>query len=137
MPELPEVQALVDFLASRTADLAVTGVELGSISVQSGEEVAEGTRVGEVGESADQVTREPHVHLGVRRTAEENGYLDPLGFLPERPRVAAPAPAPAPCRAPREPAHVRAPRPRCWSAPALAPVPRIRPRQGRVRWGGS
>ena len=33
MPELPEVQALVDFLAKRTADLAVTGVELGSISV--------------------------------------------------------------------------------------------------------
>ena len=33
MPELPEVQALVDFLATRTADLAVTGVELGSISV--------------------------------------------------------------------------------------------------------
>jgi len=33
MPELPEVQALVDFLSTRTADLAVTGVELGSISV--------------------------------------------------------------------------------------------------------
>lgn len=33
MPELPEVQALVDFLADRTAGLAVTGVELGSISV--------------------------------------------------------------------------------------------------------
>ncbi len=33
MPELPEVQALVDFLAERTAGLAVTGVELGSISV--------------------------------------------------------------------------------------------------------
>ncbi|MFC7490417.1 MULTISPECIES: Fpg/Nei family DNA glycosylase [unclassified Knoellia] len=33
MPELPEVQALVDFLGARTADLAVTGVELGSISV--------------------------------------------------------------------------------------------------------
>lgn len=33
MPELPEVQALVDFLGVRTADLAVTGVELGSISV--------------------------------------------------------------------------------------------------------
>jgi formamidopyrimidine-DNA glycosylase len=33
MPELPEVQALVDFLATRTAGLAVTGVELGSISV--------------------------------------------------------------------------------------------------------
>jgi formamidopyrimidine-DNA glycosylase len=33
MPELPEVQALVDFLAARTEGLAVTGVELGSISV--------------------------------------------------------------------------------------------------------
>ncbi len=33
MPELPEVQALVDFLSGRVAGLAVTGVELGSISV--------------------------------------------------------------------------------------------------------
>ncbi len=33
MPELPEVQALADFLAERTAGLAVTAVELGSISV--------------------------------------------------------------------------------------------------------
>ncbi len=33
MPELPEVQALVDFLRERTDGLVVTGVELGSISV--------------------------------------------------------------------------------------------------------
>jgi formamidopyrimidine-DNA glycosylase len=33
VPELPEVQALVDFLAERVVGLAVTGVELGSISV--------------------------------------------------------------------------------------------------------
>jgi formamidopyrimidine-DNA glycosylase len=33
MPELPEVQALVDFLGERILGLAVTGVELGSISV--------------------------------------------------------------------------------------------------------
>ena len=33
MPELPEVQALVDFLAERTVGLAVVVVELGSISV--------------------------------------------------------------------------------------------------------
>ncbi|HEU5144791.1 MAG TPA: DNA-formamidopyrimidine glycosylase family protein [Dermatophilaceae bacterium] len=33
MPELPEVQALVDFLAERTEGLAVTRVELASISV--------------------------------------------------------------------------------------------------------
>jgi formamidopyrimidine-DNA glycosylase len=33
VPELPEVQALVDFLGERTRDLAIVGVELGSISV--------------------------------------------------------------------------------------------------------
>lgn len=33
MPELPEVQALVDFLGERTDGLAITGVEIGSISV--------------------------------------------------------------------------------------------------------
>ena len=33
MPELPEVQALVEFLRSRTTGLAVVGVELGSITV--------------------------------------------------------------------------------------------------------
>lgn len=33
MPELPEVQGLVDFLASRAVGQAVAGVELGSISV--------------------------------------------------------------------------------------------------------
>ncbi|GAA2494562.1 Fpg/Nei family DNA glycosylase [Terrabacter carboxydivorans] len=33
MPELPEVQALVDFLAERTTGLAITGVELASFSV--------------------------------------------------------------------------------------------------------
>jgi formamidopyrimidine-DNA glycosylase len=32
MPELPEVQALVEFLGERTSGLVVTGVELGSIS---------------------------------------------------------------------------------------------------------
>ncbi len=33
MPELPEVQALVDFLAERTSGLAVAGIEVASISV--------------------------------------------------------------------------------------------------------
>ena len=33
MPELPEVQALVDFLRERTDGLAIIGVELGSVSV--------------------------------------------------------------------------------------------------------
>ena len=33
MPELPEVQALVDFLGGRAQGLAIVGVELGSISI--------------------------------------------------------------------------------------------------------
>ncbi len=33
MPELPEVQALVDFLSERAVGEAITGVELGSITV--------------------------------------------------------------------------------------------------------
>jgi formamidopyrimidine-DNA glycosylase len=33
VPELPEVQALVDFLRERTGGLAIVGIELGSISV--------------------------------------------------------------------------------------------------------
>jgi formamidopyrimidine-DNA glycosylase len=33
VPELPEVQALVDFLGERTAGLTIAGIELGSISV--------------------------------------------------------------------------------------------------------
>ena len=82
-------------LTIRTADgYSVTLLQLGSIAVQRGDEVGEGARVGAVGESADAVTREPHVHLGVRRTADEEGYLDPLAFLPERPRVVVPRPPP-------------------------------------------
>src|ERR687898_1001531 len=80
----------------RTPDgYSVTLLQLGSIAVQRGEEVAEGARVGAIGESADAVTREPHVHLGVRRTDEEEGYLDPLAFLPGRSKVVVPAPTPA------------------------------------------
>ncbi|MHB8187009.1 MAG: DNA-formamidopyrimidine glycosylase family protein [Dermatophilaceae bacterium] len=33
MPELPEVQALVDFLRERTGGQTIGGIELGSISV--------------------------------------------------------------------------------------------------------
>ena len=91
-------------LTIRTGDgYSVTLLQLGSIAVQRGDEVGEGARVGAVGESADAVTREPHVHLGVRRTADEEGYLDPLAFLPERPRVVVPAPAPAASPPPVQP----------------------------------
>jgi hypothetical protein len=88
----------------RTGDgYSVTLLQLGSIVVQRGDDVGEGARVGAIGESSDAVTREPHVHLGVRRTVDEEGYLDPLAFLPERPRVVLPAPAPAASPAPVQP----------------------------------
>ena len=91
-------------LTIRTGDgYSVTLLQLGSIAVQRGDEVGEGARVGAVGESSDAVTREPHVHLGVRRTVDEEGYLDPLAFLPERPRVVLPAPAPAAAPPPAQP----------------------------------
>ena len=118
-------------LTIRTGDgYSVTLLQLGSIAVQRGDEVGEGARVGAVGESSDAVTREPHVHLGVRRTVDEEGYLDPLAFLPERPRVV-PAPAPAPAASPppvqSQPAppapRVEQPAPAPAAASPQAPAP--------------
>jgi hypothetical protein len=69
--------------------------------------VEEGAVVGQVGPSGEVEHAVPYVHLGVRRTAEADGYLDPLGFLPPRAPAKAsaatttePAPAPAPGSAP-------------------------------------
>jgi Peptidase family M23 len=67
----------------RTAGgLSVTYLELGATRVERGAEVAEGDTIGSIGPAS-------HVHLGVRVTADEHGYLDPLQFLP--PRVTGPA----------------------------------------------
>ena len=77
----------------RTADgYSVTLVHLGSIGVMRGAVVDEGAAVGTVGPSGDAEWPEPYVHLGVRVTAEPEGYVDPLGLLPRR---TAPASAPA------------------------------------------
>jgi hypothetical protein len=83
-----------------TADgYSVTLLQLGAVSVKRGEAVAEGTPIGTVGPSADPITLEPHVHLGIRRADEPEGYLDPLSLLPPRveqtPAPAASEPAPA------------------------------------------
>ena len=74
---------------------SVTLVHLGSIIVARGAVIAEGAPVGGIGPSGDPEWPEPYVHLGVRVTAEAQGYVDPLEFLPPRltPDVA-PAPAP-------------------------------------------
>ena len=116
-------------LTIRTGDgYSVTLLQLGSIAVQRGDEVGEGARVGAVGESSDAATREPHVHLGVRRTVDEEGYLDPLAFLPERPRVVAPAPAPAASPPPVQPQP--APPPPRVEQPAPPPAAAAPQRRG-------
>lgn len=107
-------------LTVRTADgYSVTLVHLGSIGVTTGTPVSEGDVVGTIGPSGDVEGTEPYVYLGVRLTADPNGYLDPLGLLPpravpEEPPVAQPQ---APAAQPAPPA-ARAQPPR--SAPAQA-----------------
>src|SRR5215218_11016703 len=91
---------------------SVTLVHLGSIAVTKGATVAEGDGVGTIGASGESEVSAPHVHLGVRRTAEPHGYVDPLVLLP--PRVAAPAPLARPDPQPTPP--VATP-----SAPAPSP----------------
>src|SRR5918994_456843 len=88
-------------LTIQTGDgYAVTLLQLGSAEVARGANVVEGDLVGRIGESSDAVTTAPHVHLGVRIVTDPDGYVDPLGLLPERQVVAAPERTPAPAPAP-------------------------------------
>jgi Peptidase family M23 len=77
---------------------SVTLLHLGSIALARGAAVAEGQAVGTIGPSGTAEHARPYVHLGVRLTADEHAYLDPLSFLPapagEPPPAAAPAPEP-------------------------------------------
>src|SRR6266576_5269836 len=78
----------------QTADgYSVTLTHLGSMSVQRGASVAEGDAVGTVGPSGELEHDVPYVHLGVRRSEDPNGYVDPLLFLP---RLTDPVEAPSP-----------------------------------------
>jgi outer membrane biosynthesis protein TonB len=98
-----------------TADaLSVTLTHLGSVAVAKGATGAEGATIGTVGPSGAPEVSGPYVHLGVRTAADDNGYLDPLSFLPP---PAPPAPAPAPAAVEPPPA---APEP---VAPPPAPEP--------------
>ena len=59
----------------QTADgYSVTLVHLGAIAVTRGQAVVEGDGVGSAGRSGDPEHAESYVHLGVRRTADPNGY---------------------------------------------------------------
>jgi hypothetical protein len=63
---------------------AVTLVHLGSIRVLRGTTVEEGATVGTVGPSGVPDIPEPYVYLGIRVASDDQGYVDPLLFLPPR-----------------------------------------------------
>ena len=66
-----------------TADgYSVTLTHLGSIAVPKGATVAEQDAVGTIGPSGTPEVDGPYVHLGIRVTADPNGYVDPLGSAP-------------------------------------------------------
>ena len=100
-----------------TADgYSVTLTHLGSIDVVKGAAIAEQDPLGTVGPSGTPEVDAPYVHLGIRVTADPNGYVDPLSLLPPVPESGAeqsgstsaqPTPAPAASAPPakREPAR--------------------------------
>jgi Peptidase family M23 len=61
---------------------SVTLTHLGSILVAKGATVAERDAIGTVGPSGTPEVEGPYVHLGIRMTADPNGYVDPLTLLP-------------------------------------------------------
>jgi hypothetical protein len=100
----------------QTADgLAVSLTHLGSVTVDRSARVVEGAAVGTVGPSGTAEFPVPYVHLGIRTASTDQGYLDPLGFLPALP---APAPQAAPGPAPQA-----APEPAPQAAPAATAAP--------------
>ncbi len=70
-------------LTIETADgWSVTLTHLGSITAKKDATVAEGDGVGTVGPSGEPELSVPYVHLGVRREADPQGYVDPETLLP-------------------------------------------------------
>jgi len=61
-----------------------TLVHLGSIGVKRGAPVGEGSVVGTVGPSGVPELAEPYVYFGLRTTSDQQGYVDPMVFLPSR-----------------------------------------------------
>jgi hypothetical protein len=115
-------------LTIRTADgYAVTLLHLGSYDVSRGDAVGEGDRLGSVASSGAPAEPQPYVYLGVRKADDPQGYVDPLGLLPE----VAPAEAPVP---PPEPAPVPVPAPTAQGATdAPAEAHQARPAHTVVR----
>lgn len=110
-------------LTIETGDgLSVTLTHLGSLGVARNATVTEGSAVATVGSSGTPEVEGPYVHLGMRTSADAQGYLDPLTFLPP---PFAPPPAPAPVLVPvSAPAPVPVEQPATQpSAPPVAETP--------------
>jgi Peptidase family M23 len=104
---------------------SVTLLHLGAVAVARSAGVAEGEAVGTVGPTGEVEHADPYVHLGVRLTAHDNGYVDPLRLLP--PAGPPPEPAPEPVREPEPvpagPGHRKPDR----AAPAARDAPETNP----------
>jgi len=118
----------------RCGPWSVTHLPLRELAVRAGERVAPGTTVGTAGASTDH----EGIHLGVRRTADPRGYVDPAPLLRIPPRPAPPAapravarrtasPPPHPAPVPSGPAPGTAPAasagPAASTAPAASALP--------------
>jgi hypothetical protein len=110
-------------LTIQTGDgLAVSLTHLGSIGVARDGHVVEGAVVGTVGSSGTAEFATPYVHVGIRTASNDQGYLDPLDFLPA---VAAPAPVkepPAPVKESPAPSAVAPAAPPAAAPAAAAPA---------------
>jgi MYXO-CTERM domain-containing protein len=109
-----------------TADgYSVTLTHLGTILVARGAIVAEQEPVGTIGPSGTPEIDAPYVHLGIRLTADPNGYVDPLGLLPP-PAESGASQSDVPTTQPSTSTGSAATTPQPASAPASAPVPTTR-----------
>src|SRR5436189_471143 len=104
---------------------SVTLTHLGSTGTERGDAVGEGSTIATIGPSGTPEHDVAYVHLGIRRSEDPNGYVDPLLFLPARPLAPPPAapPPPAPAPPPPTPAPLAAPPASPASLPAAAPTP--------------
>ncbi|MEJ7750176.1 MAG: peptidoglycan DD-metalloendopeptidase family protein [Thermoleophilaceae bacterium] len=100
----------------RTADgrFDTSYLHLDSASVEKGQVVQAGERIGTVGVSGRRSADAPHLHFGVREAGSRHAYVDPLTLLGPLP-----VPAPAPAEPRGVPVPVQAPVP---AAPAPVPV---------------
>ena len=117
----------------RTADgrFDTSYLHLATATVDKGQAVDGGERIGSVGTSGRRSAEVPHLHFGVREAGSRHAYLDPRGFLgpPPAPRPTEPRGAPAPVEAPVPVAPVPSP----VTVPLASPAPLRVPGVRRVR----